>query len=159
LRSSPRLRASAPSDLGAWNRARSTPVHHDPDSCPRHAAGLDVSGDRGGHGNHQVSGPVGPAFECLEHAERQPVAQGAHRADRVWPEVADLEDPAGPLGARYEETCETAKELRRGADDDVRLGQERSRQDRGNEIPAPRSCQSRQCSKLREAAALTSGGK
>ena len=86
----------------------------------RHAFAIDkFRRDAVGDGGDQICAPVDETLELLCHCQREPLVHDAERADRVGPQIRDVQNPGAPPGARREPSGEAEKEWRRLDEDDV----------------------------------------
>ena len=80
------------------------------------------------HGHDLGRGSIHPELEPLQNGEQPVSMHGANRLDRLWPEIADLENqrPAPqPLG---QDAGPAAEELRTGRNDHIRARQQEGAQ-------------------------------
>ena len=118
-----------PSPSRAWKSARSTPLGRSR-SAGRHAAAIELLAIALPHRHDLVAAAYMRRSSHSSSADQPRMAQGAHRADRLGPEIADLEHEGHAPQAAPQDPRPAAEELRRGGDHDVGAAHEEARQRR-----------------------------
>jgi hypothetical protein len=85
-------------------------------------------------GDDVIGGPVHLPLQPFQNPQQRLIAQGSDRANRLGPDVANLQDERRPLQPFHEYARPAAEKLRRRRDDDIRPGLKQAGQHRAHQI-------------------------